>query len=118
MISTTLMTFAAGALYLIAGLCGLIRHFLLEPRLVIIPRTPRWLLRIFFGFSTVMIYVGLKFIAVWAEGLATQSPPGVTGLGVLIAFTIFTYKSSLLYDTLTRKSSMTMDELVQRFKEL
>lgn len=113
-----LNTFAAGFFYLAAGICGLVRHFLLEPKLLAEPRTPRWLLRVFFGFSCVMIYVGLRFLTAWATGAATVTPPGATAIGVLVAVTIFTYKGSLLYDTVTRKASFTLDELIKRFKDL
>ena len=111
-------TFLAGTFYLLAGCFGLVRHFLLEPTMTNLPSTPKWLLRVFFGFSVVMVYVGLRYITVWASGEATTVPPAATGLGVLIAFTIFTYKSSLLFDTYTRKVPMSTEELFRRLKEL
>lgn len=111
-------TFLAGLLYLVAGIAGLIRHFLLEPKLVNEPRTPKWLMRIFFGFSTVMIYCGLRFLSAWYTGAAVTTPPGVGGMGVLLAVTLAIYKGSLLYDTITRKAAFTLDELIRRFKEL
>jgi hypothetical protein len=113
-------TLAAGILFLFAGLCGLVRHFLLEPTLPaeVLPKTPRWLLRIFFGFATVMAYVGLRYILIWNSGLATTVPPGVTGLSVLIAGTIFTYKGALLADTLTRKPDFTLDDIITGLKRL
>lgn len=113
-----LNTFAAGFFYLAAGICGLIRHFMLEPKLLAEPRTPKWLLRVFFGFSTVMIYVGLRFLTAWATGAAVVTPPAATSIGVLVAFAICVYKGSLLYDTATRKASFTLDELIKRFKDL
>lgn len=113
-----LNTFAAGFLFTLAGIFGLVRHFILEPHLPAEPRTPKWLMRVFFGFSTVMIYVGLRYLTAWYTGAAITAPPAATGLGVLLAFTLFVYKGSLLYDTITRKAAFTLDELVKRFKEL
>lgn len=111
-------TFAAGFFYLFAGVCGLIRHFMLEPRIATMPRTPSWLLKVFFVFSTVMIYVGLRFLTAWFTGAALTVGPAATGIGLLVAVATATYKGSLLYDTITRKASYTLDELIQRFKDI
>lgn len=116
--SELLNTFAAGFFYTLAGICGLIRHFLLEPKLPALPKTPRWLLHVFFAFSAVLIYIGLRYLTAWYTGAATVTPPAATGLGVLLSATLLTYKGSLLYDTATRAPFFTMDELVKRFKEL
>jgi hypothetical protein len=113
-----LNTLIAGLCFLCAGVCGLVRHFLLEPTLEQLPKTPRWLLRIFFGFATIMTYVGARYLCVWYSGAATTVPPGVTGLGVLIASTVFTYKAALLADTLTRKPSFTLDDIMEGLKRL
>lgn len=111
-------TFFAGFFYLLAGLFGLTRHFLLEPRMPDLPKTPRWLLRVSFGFSVVMVYAGLRYLTAWGSGIATTVPPAATGFGVLLAFSIFTYKGSLLYDTWTRKASFSLDELLDRMRNL
>lgn len=112
-------TLATGMFFLLAGLCGLVRHFILEPSLAeTLPRTPRWLLRVFFGFSVVMSYVGAKYLTLWYSGLATTAPPGSTGMGVLIAGTILSYKAALLADTLTRKPSFTLDDIIEGLKRL
>lgn len=111
-------TFVAGFFYLFAGVCGLVRHFLLEPKIADGPKTPKWLLRVFFAFSTVMIYVGLRFLTAWYTGAALTVGPAATGIGVLVAVTTATYKGSLLYDTFTRKASFSLDELIQRFKDI
>ena len=112
-------TLAVGLFFLFAGLCAIARHFILEPALAEkLPRTPRWLLRVFFGFGVVMCYVGARYLTVWYSGLATTVPPGSTGLGVLIAGTVFTYKASLLADTLTRKPDFTLDDIITGLKRL
>lgn len=116
--SALLNTFAAGFFFTLAGVFGLIRHFLLEPAMEDHPKAPKWLLRVFFGFSTVTTYVGLRYLTAWYTGAAVVAPPAATGLGVLLAFTLFVYKGSLLYDTHTRKPFSTLDELIRRFKEL
>jgi uncharacterized membrane protein len=111
-------TFVSGVFFLLAGIFGLVRHFLLEPRIPVEPKTPTWLLRVFFGFSTVMLYVGMRYLVAWYTGAALYVPPAATGLGVLIALAVFTYKGSLLYDTVTRKAHFSLDELIQRFKDM
>ena len=111
-------TFFAGFFYTLAGVFGLIRHFLLEPRIPDMPKTPRWLLQVFFGFSVVMLYAGMRYLTAWGSGIATTVPPAATGFGVLLAFSVFTYKGSLLYDTITRKASFSLDEFLQRWKDM
>lgn len=118
MISLMINTFMAGLFYTLAGVFGLTRHFLLEPKIADMPKTPRWLLQVFFAFSVVMIYAGLRYLTAWATGQATTVPPAATGFGVMLAFAIFGYTGSLLYDTFTRKASFTLDELIERFRKL
>lgn len=113
-----LNTFAAGFFYSFAGTCGLVRHFLLEPKIANAPKTPQWLLRVFFAFSVVMLYIGLRFLTAWYTGAAMTVGPTATGIGVLAAFTTATYKGSLLYDTWTRKMAYSLDELISRFKDI
>lgn len=113
-----LNTFFAGLFYSMAGIFGLTRHFLLEPRIPELPKTPVWLLRVFFAFSAVMLYVGMRYFTAWYTGVAIVAPPAATGLGVLISFTILTYKGALLYDTITRKAAFSLDELIERLKNL
>jgi len=91
-------TFWAGAFYLLAGLCGLIRHFLLEPQMPNYPRAPKWLLHVFFAFAAVLVYAGLRFLWAWGTGQGTSVPPGTTGMGVLLSFAVFAYKASMLYN--------------------
>lgn len=113
-----LNTFFAGLFYTMAGCFGLTRHFLLEPRIPDNPKTPVWLLRVFFAFSAVMLYVGMRYLTAWYTGIAVVAPPAATGVGVLIALAILSYKSALLYDTVTRKAQFTLDELIERLKKL
>jgi hypothetical protein len=37
----------AGLSLVLAGGCGLVRHFLLEPKVATYPQAPRWLLKVF-----------------------------------------------------------------------
>lgn len=99
---TVLNTFIAGLAYIIAGLCGLTRHFLLEPKYEAIPKAPAWLLHVFFFFSAVLLFVGTKFMWAWANGTATHAPPGATGMGVITAVAMLLYKSALLKDTINQ----------------
>lgn len=96
---TLLNTLIAGLAYLIAGTCGITRHFLLEPRIKHFPRKPSWLLHVFFVFSATLLWIGLRFMWFWFIGEATVVPPGATGTGVVLALVTLLYKSSLLWDT-------------------
>jgi len=113
-----LQTFFAGLLYMVAGLCGLTRHFLLHPTVPEgTPRPPKWLLGVVFGFSVVMIYSGLRYLTAWYIGEATTVPPGVTGYGVFIALTLAMYKVSMLTDTIMRKPVWTLTDLAKELKK-
>lgn len=107
-------TFIAGLLFFLSGVSGLVRHFLMHPTVPEnTPRPPKWLLGVVFGFSTIMIYAGLRYLTIWMTGQATDVPPGASGMGVLIAGTIFAYKISMLIDTIKRKPVWAMADLVK-----
>lgn len=124
MISLIISTFFAGIFYLLAGVFGLTRHFLLEPKIADMPKTPRWPMLVFFAFSVVMVYAGMRYLTSWATWQATTMPLAATGFGVMLAFAIFVifaifaYKGSLLYDTTTRRASSTLNELIDRLRKL
>jgi hypothetical protein len=88
----------AGMFYLLAGLCGLVRHFLLEPTIPNYPRAPSWLLNVVFGFAALLIYAGLRYLWVWGTGEGSTTPPGATGMGVLLGAGLFIYKGAMLYN--------------------
>jgi len=103
MILTVLLnSLLAGMFWLAAGLCGLTRHFLLEPRLVGYPKSKEWLQNVFFVYASCLIFVGLRFLTIWYTGEANVSPPGATSMGVFIAAITLIYKSSLLADTISK----------------
>jgi hypothetical protein len=58
---------------------------------------------VFFGFASVLIFVGLRFLWVWGTGEGATVPPGATGLGVLLATSTFVYKGSMLYNVLRQR---------------
>jgi len=96
-------SFYAGLFYTLAGCFGLIRHFLLEPRMPNYPRAPQWLLHVFFGFAAILIFAGLRFLCAWATGEGRSVPPGATGMGVLLAAALFVYKGSMLGNVLHQR---------------
>lgn len=93
-------TFYAGLFYLLAGMFGLIQHFLLEPSAPNYPKAPPWLLHVFFAFAAVLIFAGLRFLTDWGTGEGATVPPGASGMGVLMAFSIFVYKGAKLANVL------------------
>jgi hypothetical protein len=107
-----------GLFYLFAGLCGLVRHFLLEPGMANYPKAPKWLLNVFFAFSSVLIYAGLRFLWVWATGEGVRVPPGATGMGVLLAFATFVYKASMLYNVLRQRYPVAVWARLNRISDL
>jgi drug/metabolite transporter (DMT)-like permease len=91
----------AGAALVLAGLCGLIRHFLLEPKVANYPQAPRWLLTVFFFFAAVLIFLGMRFLLAWH--LEEPSPPGATAAGALLGIALLIYKGSLLINVLHQR---------------
>ncbi|MEG3089489.1 hypothetical protein [Sphingomonas sp. PB4P5] len=111
-------SFWAGSLYLLAGLCGLVRHFLLEPNVPNYPQAPRWLLNVYFMFAAVLIFAGLRFLTVWLSGEAATIPPGATGMGVLLALATFTYKGSMLFNVARQRYPVETWARLNRISEL
>ncbi|WP_267396200.1 MULTISPECIES: hypothetical protein [unclassified Sphingomonas] len=91
----------AGVSLVLAGGCGLVRHFLLEPKVANYPQAPRWLLTVFFGFATVLIFLGSRFLLAWYLGEA--SPPGATAAGAALGLALLIYKGSLLANVLHQR---------------
>lgn len=111
-------TFYAGLFLLIAGLCGLVRHFLLEPNVPNYPRAPQWLLHVFFAFATVLIFLGGRFLTAWASGAAVTTPPGATPSGALLALVLVVYKGSLLVNVLMQRYPADTWKRLNRIQEL
>lgn len=97
---TTSNSFVAAPSLVLAGGCGLVRHFLLEPKVTNYPQAPRWLLTVFF-FAAVMIFLGSPFLLAWH--LDEPSPPGATAAGAALAVTLLIYKGSLLVNVLHQR---------------
>jgi drug/metabolite transporter (DMT)-like permease len=91
----------AGVALVMAGGCGLARHFLLEPKVANYPQAPRWLLTVFFGFATVLIFLGARFLLAWH--LSEPSPPGATSAGACLGVALLIYKGSLLINVLRQR---------------
>ena len=62
MTSVDQLSLFAGLFNFAAGTCGLSRHFQLEPGMANHPKAPKWLPNVFFTFSSVLIYAGLRFM--------------------------------------------------------
>lgn len=88
--------FWAGLFYLLAGVCGLVRTFLLEPHVPSYPKAPQWLLHVCFLVSVVLMFSGMRFLWAYASGAAVTVPPGATGNGVLMAFALFAYNAAMM----------------------
>lgn len=108
----------AGLFYLGAGVSGLVRHFLLEPAMANYPKAPQWLLNVNFAFSSVLIYAGLRFLWSWGTGEGSAVPPGVTGMGVLLASATFVYKASMLTNVLRQRYPVAVWSRINHVNEL
>lgn len=92
----------AGVPLVVAGICGYIRHFLLEPRAEHYPKAPGWLLVVFFIFSSVLVFLGLRFIVAWV-GENPSIPPNAQPAFVLLGWTVLLYKGSMLLNVLRQR---------------
>lgn len=95
-------TLAAGIMFTAAGSCGLLRHFLLEPTSPNYPKAPKWLLGVFFIFSTFLMFVGLRYINTAIAGVY-EVPPGAATLMVAVSAMLLFYKSALLLNLLLQR---------------
>ena len=95
--------FFAGLFLFIAGVFGLMRHFLLEPGIQNYPKAPSWLLKVYFLFATVLIYMGLTYFTVWFMGGPNTIPPGASPKMVLLSFAILFYKGSMFVNVLRQR---------------
>lgn len=111
-------TLLAGVFYLLAGICGLVRHFILEPRMENYPRAPGWLLNVVFAFAAVLIFAGLRFLWAWGSGAAASIPPGATGMGVVLSASLLMYKASMLGNVLFQRYPAEVWMRLERISEL
>lgn len=102
MTALSINTFLAALFYTLAGTSGLVRHFLLEPQMVNYPRAPKPLLLVFFLFSTVLLFFGMRAFCAWWMG-EQEVPPAAAPTTVLLAFSIFVYKISMLINILHQR---------------
>lgn len=88
-----------GIFWLLAGVCGMIRHFLLEPRTTTYPRAPAWLLAVFFAAATFFIFLGLRFVAAYVArepGIPPQASPSMMATSMVVLI----YQAALLANIL------------------
>lgn len=105
----------AGLPLVIAGICGLVRHFLLDPTMLRYPRAPGWLLGVFFLFSSVLIYAGLRFLLAWyleQPGV----PPNAQPMMVVLAWAVLMYKGSMLWNVFKQRHPAQIWERIYRLQ--
>lgn len=95
-------TALAGFTLFLAGVCGFIRHFLLEPKMAEYPKAPGWLLAVFFVFAGVLCGLGMRFIAGWWMGV-TAAPPGADPALASLGAVLFIYKGSMLVNVMMQR---------------
>jgi hypothetical protein len=92
----------AGVFLTLAGLSGLARHFLLEPQTASYPKAPVWLNAVVFMFASVLIFLGLRFLAAFATG-AEGIPPNAGPTMALLSVFLAAYKISMLVNVLRQR---------------
>lgn len=101
----------AGVFMVASGCSGLARHFLLEPAAAHYPKAPAWLNFVFFLFSSVLIFLGLRFLVAYVSG-AVGSPPNAGPTMAFLSIFILIYKVSMLVNVLRQRlPSGTWDRL-------
>lgn len=106
----------AGIPLAVAGICGLVRHFLLEPRMEHYPKAPGWLLFIYFIFSVVLIYLGLRFLVAWFgedRGIPPNAQPGF----VMLGWTVLLYKGAMLINVLRQRYPVEFWRRINRIQD-
>jgi len=96
-------TLAAGVLLILSGMSGLLRHFLFEPQMTNYPKTRPWLMWVYFGFASSLLYLGLRYVTIFFTDKTQTIPPQAGGVMVFLAFVITVYKFAMLANTLTQR---------------
>lgn len=86
----------------IAGILGLMRHLLLEPRMLKYPKAPPIVLFGVFVLSAGALVVGFQLLLVWASGVMTV-PPGPQSKLQWITHCLLIYKSCMLGHTIMQR---------------
>lgn len=107
----------AGLPLVVAGICGLVRHFLLEPRMEHYPKAPGWLLLVYFAFAVVLIYLGLRFLLAWL-GESDRIPPNAQPGFVLMGWTAFLYKGAMLLNVLRQRYPVAVWRRLNRLHDM
>lgn len=105
-------TLVVGLFFMVAGMLGLARHYLLEPKIANYPQAPRWLLTIFFYFGAVLIWWGMRYLGAWWDGAPTQPSTVFFALSVLI------YKGGLFVNTLRQRLPAHLWARLNRINEI
>lgn len=110
-------TLLAGACLSVAGISGLARHFLLEPRIATYPRAPKPLLAVFFVTSVTFLFLGARFLAVYVNG-ERGVPPEATHSLALLAVVLMLYKLSNLVNVLRQHYPATVWSRINRISDI
>lgn len=102
----------AGVFFMAAGILGLVRHYLLEPKIANYPQAPAWLLKDFFFFAGVLVWWGLRYLGTWWEGEVTQPST------VFFAFSVLLYKGGLFVNTLRQRLPAHLWQRLNRINEI
>lgn len=92
----------AGIMWILAGCCGLTRHFVMEPKMTTFPKAPPYLHFVYFLTSTYFLFVGLRFAFAWYLG-ETGIPPNASPSSVALAGVMLNYKATMLINILRQR---------------
>ncbi len=105
MISYPWAALFTGVMLLIAGGLTMTRHMLLEPVSTHYPKAPLFVRNAMFGFAAVLLFLGLRFVWVYASGQPDTIPPQPDPSIQLLATALVAYKSVMLTNIVRQRYS-------------
>lgn len=106
-----------GIMLTIAGICALVRHFLLEPVSLNYPKAPAWLRAVLFLFGATLIYVGSKFLWTFISGAPNTIPPQPSPYTQLLSIMVCAYKVAMLANILLQRYPAETWRRLQRIQD-
>lgn len=107
-----------GIMLLLAGGLTMGRHILLEPISTHYPKAPLFVRNAMFAFAAVLVFLGLRFIWVYADGQPDTIPPQPDPSIQLLAIALVGYKGVMLTNIVRQRYSEKIWERLNRINEV
>lgn len=106
-----------GVMLLIAGGLTLTRHMLLEPVSTHYPKAPLFVRNSMFAFASVLLFLGLRFIWVYASGHPNTTPPQPDPSIQLLSCALVGYKAVMLTNIIRQRYTEQVWNRLNRINE-